>query len=643
MMVEDYFADTDWSVEKASELYGIDNWGAGYFSIDKKSGDVVVSPFGESSPIRISLHKIVKEAEDRGFSMPVLLRIENILGSQISRLHETFRRTIAENGYQGEYKGVFPVKVNQQEQVIEAIADFGKEYNHGLEAGSKPELIAAVSMLNNRDACIICNGYKDAEFIDLGLLAQKMGFNVFFVIEVPGELELIIERSRYHKVKPHLGLRSKLSTQASGQWAESGGDSSVFGLGMNHAVEVIDRLRSEDMLDCLQLLHYHIGSQIPNICDIRAGVMEACRIYEELVSEGAQMGYLDLGGGLAVDYDGTKTNYHSSRNYSMDEYCIDVVDTIMSSLAKSGTAHPTIITESGRATVAYYSLFLFDILDVASFTPPAFPEELPEGASDLVQNLFETYNMLTLKNIQECANDTLFYRNQALQMFKHRGLTLRERAYVENMINHIMIKISKLSYLLDYVPDDIRSIREMVYDVYYGNFSLFQSLPDVWAIDQVFPVMPIHRLKEMPTRQAIISDITCDCDGKIDSFPDYMHMKKSLRLHELKEHEDYYLGVFLVGAYQETLGDLHNLFGDTNVLSIHVEQDGRYEFIRELEGDSVADVLSYVEYDIKMMKNRLTRIAEDSIRLGYIKPKDRKKILNDFNEGLQGYTYFEKI
>lgn len=642
-MVEDYFADTDWNVDKAAELYGINNWGADYFSIDKKSGDVVVAPFGLAAPVKISLHQIVKEAEDRGFSMPVLLRIENILGSQISFLHKTFRKTIKDSGYNGKYMGVFPVKVNQQEQVIEAVSSFGRKFNHGLEAGSKPELIAAISMLNNRNAFIICNGYKDAEFIDLGLQAQKMGFKVFFVIEVPGELEFIIERSRHHKIKPMLGLRSKLSTQASGQWAESGGDSSVFGLGMNHIVEVIDRLKAENMLDCLQLLHYHIGSQIPNICDIRAGVIEACRIYEELVSEGAVMGYLDLGGGLAVDYDGTKTNYHSSRNYSMEEYCIDVVDTIISSLARSETPHPVIITESGRATVAYYSLFIFDILDVASFTPPDFPVEIPADASDLIQNLFETYNVINLKNIQECSNDLLFYRSQAQQLFKHRSLTIRERAQVENMINHIMIKISKLSYQLDYLPDDIRSIRQMVYDVYYGNFSLFQSLPDAWAIDQVFPVMPIHRHNEMPDHQAIISDITCDCDGKIDSFPDFRHMKKTLRLHELKQNEDYYLGVFLVGAYQETLGDLHNLFGDTNVLSIHVDKDGSYEFVRELEGDSVADVLSYVEYDIKDMKKRLKNIAEESIKNGYITPRERKKILHTFNEGLQGYTYFEKI
>ncbi|MFT5699754.1 MAG: arginine decarboxylase [Desulforhopalus sp.] len=640
-MVRDFFSEKKWDIKKATELYGIEKWGAGYFSIDEK-GDVVVTPSGSGHGPRVSLYDVAKEAEDRGFSMPVLLRIENILGSQIKLLHETFRKVIKEYEYQGEYKGVFPVKVNQQEQVVEAISQFGKKYNHGLEAGSKSELIAAISMLNNRDACLICNGYKDEEFIDLGLHAIKMGFQVFFVIEVPGEVDLIIARAKHHNITPLLGLRIKLSTQADGLWSESGGDSSVFGLGMSHIVDVIDRLKEENMLDCMQLLHYHIGSQIPNIRDIRAGAIEACRMYEELVKEGAKMGYLDLGGGLAVDYDGTKTNYHSSRNYSIEEYCSDIVEAIITTLGKNSIPHPTIITESGRAVVAYYSLLLFNILDVSSFLPPPIPEELPSSTNDLLENLLATYNMVSLKDIQECSNDALFYRSQARQLFKHGQINIRERALAENLVQHILIKISQLSRTMEQIPEDIQNINKMVHDIYYGNFSLFQSLPDVWAIDQILPVMPIHRLDEAPSRSAIISDITCDCDGKIDSFPDYMHGKNSIMLHELKEDEDYYMGVFLVGAYQETLGDLHNLFGDTNVVSIHVNDDGSYEFIRELEGDSVEDVLSYVEYDVPAMKKRMKMIAEDSIKKGLITAKERKAILETFSEGLRGYTYFEK-
>ncbi len=640
-MVQDIFRKDSWSTHDATDYYGIDKWGAGYFSINA-SGDVVVTPSGADHGPSLSLLEVAKEVEARGLSMPVLLRIENILGSQIKLLHETFRKVIRENNYRGVYKGVFPIKVNQQEQVIEAISQFGKDYNHGLEAGSKPELIAAISMLQNRSACLICNGYKDEEFIDLGLDAIRMGFQVFFVIEVPGEVDLIIERAKVHNIKPALGLRIKLSTQAEGQWTESGGDASVFGLSMSHTIDAIDRLKKEDMLDCLQLLHYHIGSQIPNISDIRAGAMEACRLYEELIKEGAPMGYLDLGGGLAVDYDGSNTNSHSSRNYSMEEYCSDIVESIVTVLDRNDIPHPTIITESGRAIVAYYSVLLFNILDISAFEPPPIPDRLPIADSDILENLMATYNMVSTKTIQECCNDALFYRTQARQLFKHGQICLRERALAENLVQHTLIKISKTSQDLDHIPKDVQKINKLIYDIYYGNFSLFQSLPDVWAIDQILPVIPIHRLDEAPTRPAIISDITCDCDGKIDKFPDISQEKSSLMLHPLKNNEEYYLGVFLVGAYQETLGDLHNLFGDTNVVSIHVSDDGSYKFIRELEGDSVADVLNYVEYDLRAMKNRIKNLAEDAIQHGYITARERKSILANFEEGLRGYTYFEK-
>jgi len=629
-----------WSIKDAADYYGIDKWGTDYFSINS-DGDVIVTPYGDDSKACISLKAITEEIKDRGLDMPFLLRIENILGSQIKLLHNTFGEVIEETGYKGEYKGVFPIKVNQQEHVVEAISRFGNRFDHGLEAGSKPELIAAISMIKNRDAFLICNGYKDEEFIDLGLHAVKMGFKCYFVIEVVGEVDLIIERSKKMGVKPLLGVRTKLSTHAEGQWSESSGDGSVFGLTITQMIDVIDKLKSEKMLDCLNLLHYHIGSQIPNIRDIRAGAMEACRIYEELVKEGANMCCLDLGGGLAVDYDGSKTNYHSSRNYTMQEYCYDIVESIITVLDKANIPHPTIITESGRATVAYYSLLIFNILDVSPFIAHRIPDELPEEAGELLHNLKYTYDMVSEKNIQECSNDALFYRNQARQLFKHRQISLRERSAAESFVRNIQEKIAETAKNMEHIPQDVLDIQKLIYSVYYGNFSLFQSLPDVWAIDQVFPVMPIHRLCEEPQNPAIISDITCDCDGKIDNFPDYSHAKKTIMLHDLKDNEEYYLGVFLVGAYQETLGDLHNLFGDTNVVSVNVSEDGSYQIMEELEGDSVSDVLEYVEYDVKAMKNRLKQIAEDSIREGYIKTCDRKDILSAFDEGLRGYTYFE--
>lgn len=630
-----------WSIESATKLYGVNNWGAEYFSVNQE-GEVVVAPFGAEDGPKVSLLEIIHQIEARGHSMPVLLRIENILGSQIKLLNETFAKVIQETGYQGKYRGVFPIKVNQQEQVIDAITQFGREYNHGLEVGSKSELIAGISMLKNRNASLICNGYKDEEFIDLGLYAIKMGYQVFFVVEVPGEINLIIERAKFHGITPNIGLRIKLSTQADGKWSSSGGDSSVFGLNMCHVVDVIDRLKEEDMLGCLQLLHYHIGSQIPNISDIRAGAMEACRLYEELVKEGAPMGYLDLGGGLAVDYDGSNTNSQSSRNYSMEEYCYDIVESIITVLEKNGTAHPTIITESGRAVVAYSSILLFNILDVSSFEPHPIPSELPDSENDLLENLLSTLEMVSEKNIQECCNDTLFYRSQGRQLFKHGHISIRERAMAENLVQHILIKISQLSKTLDFVPKDVELINQLVHDIYYGNFSLFQSLPDVWAIDQIMPVMPIHRLSEEPDRPAIISDITCDCDGKIDRFPDQKQERGSIMLHSLKDQEEYYLGVFLVGAYQETLGDLHNLFGDTNVVSISVNEDGSYKILREVEGDSVEDVLSIVEYDLRAIKTRLKNITEDSISKGFITAKERRIIFKTFEEGLRGYTYFER-
>lgn len=631
----------NWTVNDASDYYGISKWGTEYFSVNDK-GDMVVTPMGSGTGPQISLYKIAREIEDRGLSMPVILRIENILGSQIKLIHETFRKVIDETGYKGGFKGVFPIKVNQQEQVIETIARYGKNFNHGLEAGSKPELIAAISMINNRDAYLICNGYKDEEFIDLGLQAVRMGYKCYFVVEVPGEIDTILERAKKLKVRPLLGVRTKLTTQAEGQWAESGGDNSVFGLTISQMIDVIDKLKEEDMLDCLHLLHYHIGSQIANISDIRAGAMEACRIYSELVKEGADMQIIDFGGGLAVDYDGSNTNYHSSRNYSTEEYCYDIVESIITVLDKNDIPHPTIITESGRAVVAYYSMLLFNVLDVSSFIPHPLPDKLPETDNDLLENLMATYDMVAPKTLQECCNDVLFYRNQSRQLFKSGQISLREKALAEIIIRHTMIKISRQAETMKYAPKDVHYIDKQLVDIYYGNFSLFQSLPDVWAIDQVFPVVPLHRLNEVPTNPAVISDITCDCDGKIDNFPDYEHDRSRIMLHGLKDEEEYYLGVFLVGAYQETLGDLHNLFGDTNVVSIYVNEDGTYEMSQELEGDSVADVLAYVEYDVKAMKNRLKAIADDAMKAEFINAKERKNILQAFDEGLRGYTYFEK-
>ncbi|MDA3895538.1 MAG: biosynthetic arginine decarboxylase [Desulfobacteraceae bacterium] len=629
-----------WTIENSVDLYGIHTWGGGYFDISKK-GEVTINPKGDDPANTVSMMDIISGIKERGLGMPILLRLGNILQSRISRLHENFKNAIETFGYKGEYRGVYPIKVNQQRQVVEEVTHFGAQYHHGLEAGSKAELIAAISLLKDPEACLICNGYKDEEFIDLGLYARKIGVKCFFVIERPSELPLILERATKLKIKPLIGLRIKLSSRAGGHWTESGGDRSIFGLSMTQVIETVDYLKEQGMIDCLQLLHYHLGSQIPNIRDIRFSVVEACRVYAGLIDEGAPMGYLDLGGGLAVDYDGSHTNFTSSRNYTLAEYCADIIEVIMGTLDDRDIPHPTIITESGRAMVAFYSVLLFNIIDVSSFQTLPIPEEQAEDTHEMIINLKEVLSNLTLKNLQECYNDALYYRDEIRQLFKHGNLSLRERAVGENIFWHVLKRIAAALKKLKKIPSELEGIENALADIYYGNFSVFQSLPDAWAIDQLFPVMPVHRLNEAPEKNAILADITCDCDGKIDKFIDTHDVKNSLPLHELKPDEDYYLGVFLVGAYQETLGDLHNLFGDTNIVSIEIKQNGDFKFVREIEGDSVADVLSYVEYDPKAMVVSFRESAEKAVRKGLITPNERQKIMKAYQSGLRGYTYFE--
>ncbi|MDH3345599.1 MAG: biosynthetic arginine decarboxylase [Kiritimatiellaceae bacterium] len=628
-----------WSTKDAADLYGVDNWGAGYFSVSEQ-GEVVVHPAGNG--ISVSLYEVARGIQDRGFDFPVLVRLSDILDARIKNLHESFGTAIRDYNYQGHYRGVYPIKVNQQQQVVEEICNFGSNYHHGLEAGSKAELIAAMSFLKDPEAYLICNGYKDAEFVDLGLYALKMGIRCVFVIEMPSELDLIISRSKALGVRPVLGVRMKLSTQASGQWTESGGERSVFGLNTAQVMDAVDRLRDEQMLDCLHLLHYHLGSQIPNIRDIREAVKEGCRIYAGLVAEGAPMGALDLGGGLAVDYDGSHTDFAGSCNYGTAEYCSAVVEEIMSILDESETPHPDIITESGRATVAYYSILLFNVLDVSRFETHAVPEVLPEGSHELLANLMETLDSLTVERVQECYHDAIYYRDEAQELFKRGGMTLRERGMAGQIFWRLLRRIKEMLKELDYVPDEFENLTSALADVYYGNFSLFQSLPDSWAIDQLFPILPIHRLDEEPTQDAILADITCDCDGKIDRFIDLRDVKHTLPLHNLKDDEDYTLGVFLVGAYQETLGDLHNLLGDTNVVSVQIDDDGHIHYTREIEGDSVADVLTYVEYEPKEMIRRMRAVAERAVKTGKLTPKDRRAVMDAYESGLRGYTYFER-
>ncbi len=628
---------TRWSVEQSAELYGINRWSNDYFGLNSQ-GQVTAKTLNASVP----LMDIIEGMTDRGLDMPVLLRIENILDAQLFRLNEAFRSAIDSANYHNHYRGVFPIKVNQQAQVVEEVAAFGARYQHGFEVGSKPEMIAALSTLEEPGSLIICNGYKDTEFVELGLYATQLGFNCIFVIETPTELPIIIERSNALGIEPCIGVRVKMTTQVSGHWNTTSGDRSVFGLSTTQLIDVVDTLKAHDMLHCLQLLHCHLGSQIPNIRDIRSGVVEACRYFADLSNEGAALHYIDLGGGLAVDYTGANTSDEQSRNYSLEEYCVDIVETLKSTLDSYGIAHPTIITESGRATVAYSSVLLFNILDVNHFEPI----NLPEASEDEHEQLRLMRNILGYlkpNRLQECFNDAHFHRQEIRELFKRGQLDLRTRSIGENLFLDILHKIADMLDQLDRIPAELENLKTSLADIYYGNFSLFQSLPDIWAIDQLFPIMPIHRLNEEPSRQAVLADITCDCDGKIDRFIDPIDGESStLALHDLKADEEYYLGVFLVGAYQETLGDLHNLFGDTNVVSVRLNRDGSYDFVKEIHGDTIADVLSYVEYNPKAMQLNYRNTAERAVKEGRITAKERQKMIKAFNDSLQGYTYYEK-
>ena len=628
-----------WSPEKSAELYGLESWGHGFFGVNRK-GHVTVRLEDDETSKEVSLFEVIEGLRDRGTRVPVLLRFRDLLHSRIAEINESFRKAIKDTGYRGEYRGVYPIKVNQQRQVIEEIAEFGKRYHYGLEAGSKPELIAALAHMHDPQAYIICNGYKDEEFIDLALHSQKMGLRIMLVLEMPSELDLILDRSRRIGVLPNLGVRVRLSTRGSGHWQDSAGDKSVFGLNASQVIEVVDRLKAAGYLGCLKMLHYHQGSQIPNIAAIREGATEAVRMYCDLVKEGAPMGVLDIGGGMAVDYDGSHTNFHSSCNYSVAEYCTDIIEVVSQICDKAGVAHPNLISESGRAVVAYYSALVFNILDVTSAqtsdSAPAMPEKAPQN----LLNLIDVNKTLSKKNLQESFNDAVYYRDQMRAQFFYGSATLRERGLAEAWFWHILTRISKLIDQLDDIPEDLRELSSTLVDFYYGNFSLFQSLPDSWAIDQLFPVMPIHRLDEKPRQRAVLADITCDCDGKIDRFIDKEDVAKILPLHDIKPDEPYYVAVFLVGAYQETLGDLHNLLGDTNVVGVHLEK-GKPVYTHEVEGDTVADVLSYVEYDPKELVSRFRNFAEKAVNDGRISPKERREILDLYREGLAGYTYFE--
>jgi arginine decarboxylase len=622
-------------------MYAVRSWANNYFGINEH-GNVVVHPGGQGAEA-IDLKALVDEVRRRGISPPLLIRFSDILRSRIVELNEAFRRAISEYGYRGSYKGVYPIKVNQHRYVVEEIVSYGKPYNYGLEAGSKPELLAVMAMLEDEEALIVCNGYKDEEYIETALLASKLGRKVILVVEKLSELGLIHEIGLKTGVRPRIGIRAKLSTRGSGRWEASGGDRSKFGLSARELMDAMAFLREKDMLSSFELLHFHLGSQISAIRSVKNALREAGRIYVELAKQGAPLKYMDVGGGLGVDYDGSQTNFSSSMNYSMQEYANDIVYGLMELCDAEDVPHPTIVSESGRAIVAHHAVLIVNMLGASEFTVGKLPDKEPdEEAPAVLRNLYDTYREVSRKNFLEAYHDAIDAKDESLTLFSLGHLTLEQRVMCEELFWAICQKVLKIVREMDKgVPEELEGLEHSLSDTYFCNFSMFQSLPDSWAIDQLFPIMPIHRLSEEPTRRAVLADITCDSDGKIDHFIDRHDIKNVLELHALNG-DDYYLGMFMVGAYQEILGDLHNLFGDTNTLHISLGEGGGYHIEHVVTGDSVTDVLRYVSYNRDDLVARVRRVSEIALRQGRISLEESRALLRMYEDGLAGYTYLER-
>jgi arginine decarboxylase len=628
-----------WTVADSAEVYGVKYWGHNYFSV-AQSGNAVAHPAGLEGPA-IDLKELVDEVARRGIGLPLLIRFSDVLKSRIVELNETFKTAIAEYGYKGEFKGVYPIKVNQHRYVVEEICQFGRPYHYGLEAGSKPELLAVMAMLDDEDALIVCNGYKDEEYIETALMASKLGRTVLIVVEKFSEMALIAETAKKMGVRPRIGMRVKLAAKGSGRWEASGGDRSKFGLSTREVVEAINFLRANDLLNCFELLHFHLGSQISAIRAVKNALREAGRFYVEVCKLGAPLKYFDAGGGLGVDYDGSQTNFASSMNYTTQEYANDIVFSLLEICDAAGVTHPTIVTESGRAVVAHHSMLVVDILGVGEFDVGKAPDKIARDSNRVVKNLFETYKEVSRKNVLESYHDALEYKEEALQLFNLGNLSISERVVAEDVFWAICQKLLKIVRELREVPEELEGLERALSDTYFCNFSMFQSLPDIWAIDQLFPIMPIHRLGEEPTRRAVLADITCDSDGKIDHFIDRRDVKDVLELHPVNG-QDYYLGIFLIGAYQEILGDLHNLFGNTNTVHVSLANGGGYQIEHVVTGDTVTDVLKYVSYSREELVARVRRFAELAVRANRMSLEETRSMLRMYEEGLAGYTYLER-
>lgn len=627
-----------WRIEDSAELYNIQGWGVNYFSINDK-GNVVVSPRKDN--VQIDLRQLVDELLLRDVSAPMLIRFPDILDNRIERMARSFEVAAKEYKYKAQNFIIYPIKVNQMRPVVEEIVSHGKKFNIGLEAGSKPELHAVIAINADSDSLIICNGYKDEDYVELALLAQKMGKRIFLVVEKLNELKLIANVARRLKIKPNLGIRIKLASTGSGKWEDSGGDVSKFGLTSSEVLEAMDFLEKNKMKDCLRLVHFHIGSQVTKIRRIKIALQEASQFYVQLYKNGFTVEFVDIGGGLGVDYDGTRSaNSESSVNYSLQEYVNDSIYTMVDASDRNGIPHPNIITESGRSLTAHHSVLIFEVLETTTLPEWANDEEPGPGDHELVHELYSLWDRLNQSSMLETWHDAQQIREEALDRFSLGYLDIKTRAQIERLFWSIARELYQMTNETKHTPDELRNLPKLLADKYFCNFSLFQSMPDSWAIDQIFPIMPLQRLDERPMRAATLQDITCDSDGKIDNFISTRNFSYYLPVHTIKQKEPYYLGVFLVGAYQEILGDLHNLFGDTNAVHVSVNDTG-YEIDQIIDGETVAEVLDYVQYNAKKLVRTVETWVTSAVKSEIITAEEGKEFLANYRSGLYGYTYLE--
>ena len=625
-----------WRIEDSEDLYNVKGWGGSYFSINEK-GHMTVTP--KEGCASVDLPELVDELALRDVSAPMLIRFPDILDDRINKIDSCFKEAAKEYEFNGKNFVVMPIKVNQMRPVVEEIVSHGKKCNIGLEAGSKPELHAIIALNTDSDSLIICNGYKDEEFIELALLAQKMGRKIIIVIEKLNELKTTAKIAKRLKVTPNLGVRIKLASSGAGKWEESGGDGSKFGLTSSELLEALDFLEEHDMKDCLKLVHYHIGSQVSKIKKINVALREAAQFYVQLYKMGYHIEYVDMGGGLGIDYDGTSSSSPSSVNYSIQEYANNAIYTIVDACEKNELPHPNVICESGRALTAHHSVLIFEVLEKASLPEWDDDEEPDENDHELIKELYDSWDELTKNSSLEIWHDAQEIREEALNLFSLGLLDLKSRAKIERLYWSIAREVNHIANSLKRVPEDFTSLPKLLADKYFCNFSLFQSLPDLWAIDQLFPIIPIQRLDENPTHLATLQDITCDSDGKITNFV-AKSTQHTIPLHSFSDKEHYYIGVFLVGAYQEILGDLHNLFGDTNAVHVSVDEKGYY-IDQIIDGETVADVLEYVQYSPKKLVRTVETWVTKCVKEGKITVEEGKEFLSNYRSGLYGYTYLE--